>query len=254
MDPLELGLSDSASNQNLEVSLIFPAYNEAQKIGRAVSRATEALTALTDSFEIIIAEDGSTDKTKEIATRLSKEYNSVKYIHYDERLGRGEALRRAFTLSKGSIIIYMDVDLSTEVGFIEPLIDAIRNGWDLATGSRMLPESVTTRSYIRELTSRAYNMLIQILFNTSVKDHQCGFKAFKRASLYKILNKVEDSNWFWDTEVIVLMARNRFKIKEIPIVWTEGSRSKVKIFSDSIQMGAKAVSLWRRLSRTRGLS
>lgn len=234
-----------------EITLVFPAYNEADRIEQAVLNAREALMSISKSFEIIIAEDGSTDGTREIAERISSENDSVVCIHSNERLGRGGALKRAFRSSKGSILAYLDVDLSTQMNFLEPLIKSIRDGYDLATGSRMLPESIVQRSLLRRLFSRVYNGMVRLLIRSPIKDHQCGFKAFKRESLFKILDETKDRHWFWDTEAIALAVRYGFRIKEIPVVWREGESSKVKLVSDAINMGFGVFSLWWRLKMKR---
>ena len=235
------------SSGGVDVTIVFPAFNEAGGIERAVSKAAEALRGLGKSFEIIIAEDGSTDGTADIADRLSRGDSSVKHLHSDERLGRGRALNRAFKSSTGSILVYMDVDLSTDISSLGALIASIERGADLATGSRTHPESVARRSMLRGLASRTYNGMARAFLGSTVGDHQCGFKAFRRESLLKILDDVKDNHWFWDTEVIALAFHDGFKVDEIPINWTEGSRSKVKIIADSMNMGWKVLSLWWRL-------
>ena len=120
-------------------------------------------------------------------------------------------------------------------------------GVDIVTGSRMLPESVVQRSRLRASASRAYNRLVKILLGSPVMDHQCGFKAFKRESLFKILDYVKDDHWFWDTEIITLAVHHGFSVSEIPIAWKEGKTSRVKLVSDSVKMGLNIFSLWWRL-------
>lgn len=239
------------SGDDVEVSIVLPAFNESGCIEKAVIKAMEELTKITDSFEVIIAEDGSSDGTDKIAENLSKRFGSVRCLHSGQRLGRGRALNRAFKQSKGSILVYMDVDLSTEPGYLLPLIDSIRYGWDIVTGSRMLPRSLVKRSRTRIFTSWAYNALVQLLFKTSVRDHQCGFKAFNREKLLVIIDEVEDGHWFWDTEVLALATIHGYSIREIPISWREERRAtKVKLFHDSFKMGFKALSLWWRIKLT----
>lgn len=235
-------------DDGMEVTLVLPAYNEASRIETAVVKAEEALAGAARSFEIIIAEDGSSDGTDEIAERLSREHSFVRHLHSEERLGRGRALRAAFRASKGSILAYMDVDLSTDVRFLGPLIDCIRAGYDLATGSRMLPDSVVERSRLRWASSWTYNALAGTLLRTGVRDHQCGFKAFSRKSVLEVLDRVEANGWFWDTEIIAQEALLGLKIREIPIVWKEkGGKSKVRLLSDSITMGLQVSELFWRL-------
>jgi hypothetical protein len=246
----ELGVLRGSDDHDggVEVTLVLPAYNEASRIETAVVKAEEALTGAARSFEIIIAEDGSSDGTDEIAERLSREHSFVRHLHGEERLGRGRALRAAFRASRGSILAYMDVDLSTDIRFLVPLIDCIRAGYDLATGSRMLPGSVVERSRLRRASSWTYNTLARTLLRTGVRDHQCGFKAFSRKSLLDVLDRVEADGWFWDTEIIAIEARTGLRIKEIPVVWREmGGKSKVRLMSDSITMGLQVLGLLLRL-------
>jgi glycosyltransferase involved in cell wall biosynthesis len=211
-------------------------------------RVTEnELSKITTGYEVIIAEDGSTDGTDATAERLASSSDRVRHLHSDQRLGRGLALTRAFSEARGGILVYMDVDLSTETRFLQPLIESIRNGYDISTGSRMLPGSVVKRSRTRDLSSRAYNGLIRFLFHTGIRDHQCGFKAFNRMSLCSILGEVRDSHWFWDTEVLALASSRGLRIKEIPVTWIEDRGTTVNLASDSFRMGLKAISLWWRL-------
>ena len=124
-----------------EVSLVLPAYNEAERLRDTVRQVADALQKMTTSFEIIIAEDGSTDGTSNTADELAREFTYVTHLHSNERLGRGKALNRAFKSSKGEIVAYIDVDLATDLKHLDELIESIREGYDIATGSRMLKES-----------------------------------------------------------------------------------------------------------------
>jgi glycosyltransferase involved in cell wall biosynthesis len=227
----------------IEVSLVFPAYNEAEGLERAVDAALVELAKITPRFEVIVAEDGSSDGTDLLADRLASAHKEVRHLHGAERLGRGKALNRAFKEAKGTILVYMDVDLATDITQLCPLIDSIRGGADIATGSRLLPDSNVKRSARRSLASRGYNTLIRALFNTPVHDHQCGFKAFNRESLLSFIDEVEDNHWFWDTEVLIRGSYSGLKIAEIPVDWEEGRGTKVKILRDSWRMGTKALRL-----------
>jgi glycosyltransferase AglD len=230
-----------------EVSLVFPAYNEAEGIGRAVEAALNELRNVSSSFEIIIAEDGSSDGTDAVAGRLSTAHPEVRHLHSAERLGRGRALNVAFKESRGAILVYMDVDLASDIRQLRALVDVIRDGTDIATGSRMLPGSRVKRSTRRSLASWCYNSFIRTLFNTPVHDHQCGFKAFNRARLMEYIDEVEDTHWFWDTEVLIRGVRRGLRVDEIPVEWSEGRGTKVRLFRDSWRMGSKAIRLWWRI-------
>jgi hypothetical protein len=230
-----------------KISLVIPVYNEFENLERAVAVSRDFLASMDSNFEIIIAEDGSTDGTKDVALSLSNADPRVWCIFNEDRLGRGKALKEAFKCSSGEILVYIDVDLSTEVGFLEPLIGAIAEGNDFATGSRMMPESRATRSTKRRVASGVYNGLVRFFLGSPFRDHQCGFKAFRRESLFDILDQVQADHWFWDTEVLVLANKNGFSVKEVPVVWDEGDGTKVNLLKDFIKMGSQILKLWWRL-------
>jgi len=184
---------------------------EAKRIHDTVVTTAETLSGITSSFEIIIAEDGSTDGTDRIASQMAAELDYVAHLHSNERQGRGRALNRAFRAASGSILCYIDVDLATDMVHLKELIEAIRsNGYDFATGSRMMPSSDVRRSVKRGLASKGFNFLTRTMLGSKLYDHQCGFKAFKRETLFKLMDSVEDEHWFWDTELLVRAQRSRW--------------------------------------------
>jgi glycosyltransferase involved in cell wall biosynthesis len=231
-------------NGLVDVSIIFPAYNEAGKITSAVSKTVKLLNELTRFYEIIIAEDGSTDGTDRIASKLSVEYPFVKHIHSDRRLGKGRALKEASKKSRGKIIIHMDVDLATNIYHLRELVQFTGEEYDIVIGSRLLPGSRVERRFFREFISRAYNLMVNMLFKTRVKDHQCGFKSYRRQVLFKILEEVEANHLFWDTELIVKASEKGYRIKEIPVEWREGEATKVRLLQDSFTMFLQLLKLW----------
>ena len=232
----------------IQVSLILPAYNEAERLNDTVRQVADALNKITPSFEIIVAEDGSTDGTDKIAEGFAEEYPYVKHLHSKDRLGRGKALNRAFKSSKGEILAYIDVDLATDLKHLEELINSIKEeGYDFSTGSRMLKESDVKRSFTRLIASHGFNFMTRHLLKSKTKDHQCGFKAFKREPLFDILDEVKDEHWFWDTEILVRAQRKGYKIKEFPVRWRCGRNTKVDLKRDVIEMGSQVIRLWREL-------
>lgn len=228
----------------MEVSIVLPAYNEAQRIESTVEKTASALAGITSSFEIIIAEDGSKDGTNRICEALARKYDFVVHLHSDERQGRGKALNRAFRASKGEILGYIDVDLATDMRHLRELIQSIRDGCDFATGSRMLPESNVKRPFKRGLASRGFNFLTRTMLGSKLYDHQCGFKSFKREALFSLLDKVKDTHWFWDTELLVRAQRAGCKVREFPVEWKHGGTTKVDLIKDIFGMGERIFSLW----------
>ena len=234
--------------KSVYVSVVFPAYNEVGSLKLAVEKTIQALRELTSSFEIIIAEDGSTDGTDRVAYSLANKYPFVKHMHRRGRLGRGAALKNAFRLSSGRILVYMDVDLATNIRQLKTLINSVEaEGFDFAIGSRMLSKSKVKRSHTRQLASQFYNFLVRAMLRSKVKDHQCGFKAFKREALMPLLDEVIARHWFWDTEILVRAAGKGYNIKEIPVDWKGQRDTKVRLFKDSFSMGIQVVKLWWQL-------
>ena len=227
-----------------EISLVLPAYNEAERLEATVRQVVDALQQITPSFEVIIAEDGSTDGSDKVAEELAERYPYVKHLHSDERLGRGNALNRAFKSSEGAILAYIDVDLATDMKHLAELIDHIKDGYDLATGSRMIPHSDVVRSVKRGFASKGFNFLVRTFLKSKLYDHQCGFKAFRRQSLLDLLDQVQDEHWFWDTEILVRAQRSGYRVVEFPVRWRSGNSSKVDLRRDVIDMGGAIIRLW----------
>jgi len=241
-------MENNNNRDTVRVSVVFPAYNEAEVLEATINKVIQYLDNLTNSYEIIIAEDGSTDGTNNLAVKLAKKNDKIKHIHRTKRLGRGAALKNSFKKSIGETLVYMDLDLATDLSHLKELISAIeKEGFDLATGSRLLSASKAKRSWTRNLASSSYNFIVRKLLGSKIKDHQCGFKSFRRDPLMALLDEVEATHWFWDTEILVRANRRGYKIKEIPVLWKSGKETKVKLFKDSANMFWQVIALWWKL-------
>jgi glycosyltransferase AglD len=233
----------------VDVSIVFPAHNEASQLANSVAQVDEVLKNLGYSYEIIVAEDGSTDGTDLLADELSQNNPCVRHIHGEKRLGRGKALNATFKQARGEIFVYMDVDLATDLHHLKELVDSIKvEGYDFSTGSRMMRESKVERSGTRQMTSKTYNFVVRFFLKSKIRDHQCGFKAFKKEPTLKLLDKVQAKHWFWDTEILVRAQRDGYLVKEIPVEWKSGAGTKVNLFKDSWNMFWQVVSLWWTLN------
>ncbi len=235
----------------MKVSIILPAYNEAKRIEKTVEIVREQMDKIGYDYEIIIAEDGSTDGTDIIARELAERDDKIIHIHSDERLGRGKALTNAIKEAKGEIVAYLDVDLSTDIEHLKELIDSILEGYDIATGSRLIEGSKTERPLKRDLASRMYNFLVRILLGSKLRDHQCGFKAFKRSSILPLLDKTKDNHWFWDTEILVLAQKEGLKVKEFPVRWRQSEETKVKLTRDVLYMFSQILRMWMEQEKSK---
>ena len=235
----------------VEVSVVLPAYNEAATIAETVSVTLDALDDFlpAGSYEVIVAEDGCTDRTPEIAADLADATPAVRHVHADERLGRGRALELAFRQARGDTLVYFDTDLATDLSHLEELVASVRSGdCDVATGSRWLPGSDADRPARRGVPSRGYNALVRLVLRSRLRDHQCGFKAFDRDALERLLDDVGDDHWFWDTEVLVRAQRAGYRVREFPVAWTPRGDSKVDLVRDVLGMGSQIVRTWWDLS------
>jgi len=211
------------------VDIVLPIYNEEKSLRKNILALFDYLTKIADfSWNIIIADNASTDKTPEIGRSLSAAYDKIIYTRID-RKGRGYALKAVFSQSNADIVSYMDIDLSTNLRHLKSLICAMQQDYDAAIGSRLMPGARVKRSMGREILSRSYNALIKILFFNKFSDAQCGFKAFKTSVVKQFIRMVENNNWFFDTEILLLMEHNKCRIFEVAVEWVEDMRTKVNI-------------------------
>jgi glycosyltransferase involved in cell wall biosynthesis len=231
----------------IELSVVIPVYNDKKALEYAIPESLRVLSGVSDRFELIIAEDGSTDGSAEYV--LSYTDPRIRLLHSDDRQGRGVALNRACKEASGTIFCYYDVDLATSMEHFPALVNAIREGNDIATGSRLLPGSTIDRSTSREVASRGYNLLVRLVLGSRLADHQCGFKAFNRERLLALLPAVRAGHWFWDTEVLVRAQRAGYRVSEFPVRWQQGRGTTVRR-SDVWQMGMAVLRLWWQIHVT----
>ena len=212
------------------VDVVIPLLNEAHVLERSVATVRAFLAEHARwRWRLLIVDNGSTDGTDEVARRLARSHAEVRFLQLKER-GRGRALRLAWTQSDADVMCYMDVDLSTELAALPKLVHALlEEGFDLGTGSRLQPQSQTTRSFKRDVISRIYNVLVKAILRTSFSDAQCGFKAVSRRVVQDVVPRVLDEAWFFDTELLTRAERLGYRIKDLPVRWSEDDDSRVKI-------------------------
>lgn len=228
------------------VSAVIPVFNDRSALQKAIPKSLEVLEKITDSFELIVAEDGSTDGSAELVLEWEEKDSRVRLFHSDDRQGRGKALNRAFAAAKGKIVCYYDVDLATDMSHLPELVKAVEEGSDIATGSRLMASSNIERTAGREVASRGYNFLVRTILGSRLHDHQCGFKAFNRERLLALLPFIVAGHWFWDTEVLIIGGRRGYTISEFPVRWRTGTGTTVKL-KDITGMGTDILKLWWRL-------
>ena len=217
------------SGMTATVDLVIPVYNEERALPRSIQKLTGFLKAnLVNPWQVIIADNASTDNTRAVAERLCQEHRGVSYLYLPQK-GRGRALRAAWLESNADIVSYMDADLSTDLAHFPQLVEALESGYHIAIGSRLSKGSRVTRSFRREAISRSYNLLIKGLFFTSFEDAQCGFKALTRQTARAIVPQIKNNNWFFDTELLLIAAKRGYRIKSIPVKWDDDPNSTVNV-------------------------
>ncbi len=216
----------------VDVEIVVPVYNEAAQLAE---RITALRRFLDESFPfralVTIVDNASTDATYEVASELAATVTGVAAIHLP-RKGRGYALRSAWSTSDAPVVAYMDVDLSTSLAALLPLVAPLLSGHrDVTIGSRLAPGAHVVRGPKRELISRAYNLILKLTLRGRFSDAQCGFKALRRDAADVLLPLVEDDEWFFDTELLVTAERLGLRIGEVPVDWVDDLDSRVDIVS-----------------------
>ncbi|MDQ1545972.1 MAG: hypothetical protein QOH69_876 [Actinomycetota bacterium] len=212
------------------LEVVVPVYNEQASLERSVRTLHEYLSAEFDiPWRITIADNASTDATLQVATLLTYALDRVGVLHLDEK-GRGRALKRAWLESSAKVVAYVDVDLSTDLRGLPPLIAPLLSGHsDIAIGTRLASSSRVTRGDKREFISRSYNFLLRRAMGARFSDAQCGFKAMRGDVARKLLPLVEDTGWFFDTELLILAERSGMRIHEVPVDWVDDPDSRVNV-------------------------
>ncbi len=219
-----------------KVDVVVPVYNEEVVLTQSVETLRDFLTQnVSFSWNIVIADNASTDNTLAIAKQISKQYEDVTYVHLGLK-GRGRALKKAWLESDADVVSYMDVDLSTGLDAFPILINSIDDKHGVAIGSRLMKGAkVIGRSIKREITSRGYNMLIKAAFFPSFGDAQCGFKAVRRDVVQNIVPFIDNNEWFFDTELLLLAEKKGYRIKEIPVEWKDDPDTRVDVVKTAME-------------------
>jgi putative flippase GtrA len=217
------------------LDVVVPVFNEERDLGPCVRRLHRHLTdALPYPFRITVADNASSDATLAVAESLADEFAEVAVVHLDEK-GRGRALRAVWSASDAPVLAYMDVDLSTDLNALLPLVAPLISGHsDLAIGSRLAASSRVVRGVKREVISRCYNVLLRGTLRARFSDAQCGFKAIRGDVARRLLPLVEDTGWFFDTELLVLAERSGLRIHEVPVDWVDDPDSRVDVVATAI--------------------
>jgi putative flippase GtrA len=232
------------------VEIVVPVYNEEAGLEPSIRRLHDYLaTRFPIPWLVTIADNASTDQTWPIACSLAAELDGVNAVHLDQK-GRGRALRAVWTSSNSPVVAYMDVDLSTDLDALLPLVAPLVSGHsDVAIGTRLAPGSRVVRGPKREAISRSYNLLLRTTLRSGFSDAQCGFKAVRGDVARTLLPLVEDNGWFFDTELLVLAEANGLRIHEVPVDWVDDPDSRVDVVTTATADLRGVIRMARRLAR-----
>ena len=218
------------------IDIVIPVYNEERDLGPSVRRLHDYLRSdFPFPAVITIADNASRDGTLAVAQGLANELTRVRVVHLDKK-GRGRALRAAWLQSDAKVVAYMDVDLSTDLKALHPLVAPLLSGHsDIAIGSRLARGARVTRGPKREIISRCYMLVLRLSLGAYFTDAQCGFKAVRTSVAKQLLPLVKDEAWFFDTELLILAQRAGLRVHEVPVDWTDDPDSRVAIMRTAIE-------------------
>jgi glycosyltransferase involved in cell wall biosynthesis len=238
----------------MSVEFCLPVYNEEKILEKNILTLLNYCLTQPFSFDwkIVIVINGSSDNSLAISQKLKTEHiDRIDFINIPEP-GRGQALKKYWLQSQADVLVYMDIDLAVSLDSVMPLVQPIINNQaDLVIGSRLMPDSKISRSFIRELSSQSYNFLSRVILGHNFSDMQCGFKAIRADVFKKIAPHINDAKWFFDTELIIFTKKLGFRVKEVPVDWSENRydmrKSKVHMFRDSFKFFCDLIKLKIRL-------
>lgn len=215
-----------------KVSLFVPLYNEEKIIERCIKIIEKFIKKSSLDYQIFIVNDASQDNSLDVSNRLTSSNPKLSLLNYEIGPTRRENLAQSFCKADGDIVAFVDIDLISSFRFVPDLIQEVLNGYDVVTGSRYVQKAKIKRKPFRLFISILYNFFIRFIFKTRIRDHMCGFKAFKKDVILKLVeemgyDKSLKRGIFWDTELLVQARRNNYTIKEIPIYWKERKKSSL---------------------------
>lgn len=234
--------------ERVDFSLVLPCFNESGLFLKSVERIIDALNAGTYSYEIIFVDDGSTDGTQKLIERMCKKYSFCHAIYHNKNMGRGKAVMDGIVKAKAEIVGYIDIDCEVSPVYVPYMVSIIAGRKaDMVIGRRYYRTS--PKSLFREVLSRGYQWLADVMVGTGMLDTESGYKIFRKGKIVPIFKRIEHQGWFWDTEIVVHAKRARLKIVEVPVLFLRrfDKQSSVNIVSDTIDYIVQLVRFSRLL-------
>jgi dolichyl-phosphate beta-glucosyltransferase len=219
-------------------SVVIPAYNESNRIRPTLDEILRYVEEHKWDVEILVVDDGSGDDTAEIVREYSRSHPQVQLVRNPGNHGKGFSVRNGMMHARGEICLFTDADLSSPIGEAEKLFTAIRNGADIAIGSRWLRAELQTerQPLYRQLFGRIFNLLLRLVLGLHYMDTQCGFKAFRRDAAQQIFPMQKIERWGFDPEILFLARRRKLRTVEVPVIWAHSEGTRLHPFRDGIRM------------------
>jgi len=231
------------------ISIVVPVFNEAPRVVRGLQALNEYLAGFRVPGEVVVVDDGSTDDTVALAGPLVP---ATGQLLAEPHRGKGGAVRAGMLKARGDYVIFLDIDMATPLSFIGPCLDRLEAGADVVIGSRRSPDARIARHQprVRELLGQGFSFLSRVVTGAGVSDFTCGFKGFRRSAAQAVFSRQTIVNWSFDAELMFLVARLGLRIEELPVVWTNDARTKVRLGTDIL--GSLAGLLTIRMNDLRG--
>ena len=228
------------SNSGSTLSVVIPVFNEEKNIAETLRRVSAYFSLKKFRWEVLVSDDGSTDTTAEMVRKFANEnpQHTVRLVSSSPNHGKGFATRQGMLAASGRYILFTDADLSAPIKETDKLIQSLENGADVAIGSRGVhaKDCDVQQSLKRRFSGRVFNWLVRALVLPDVRDSQCGFKCFTRETAQKLFSDQKLDGFCFDVEVLYLAKRAGLKVAEVPVMWSEGRESKIRLVRDSLRM------------------
>jgi glycosyltransferase involved in cell wall biosynthesis len=218
------------------LSVIIPAYNEAERIPKTLLTMDAYLSKVNYPYEILVVNDGSRDNTAEVVLKMAKIVKNLKLVDVKENHGKGSVVKNGMLTAKGDIRLFMDADNSTSVDQVENMLPFFKEGYGVVVGSRAVAGAKLEppEPLYRQLIGKALNLIVQVILLPGIWDTQCGFKAYTAAAAEEIFGVSKIATWGFDVETLALAKRFGHRVREVPVRWVNDTRSRVK-FSGGLQ-------------------
>jgi len=241
----------AGSSGSVSLSIVVPAYNEASRITKSLPEIVRYVDSLGVPCEIIVVDDGSTDRTSDVVLQLASGDPRVRVIRLESNSGKGKAVQTGVLAAAGDYVIFTDADLSTPISTVSPFLQHLADGFDVVVGNRRMKESVLEirQPKLREFLGRIFTRLTLLLLRSKVTDQTCGFKGFTRRAASEIFRRQLISDWAFDAEILHIADRLRLKICQQPVVWRDDAATKVKVAGACVKsLKSLAVIWWNGIS------